>query len=49
MFITILTLVLLLEYGHGIARIVGKLIGVAGIERLAMSEILTKLIGARAQ
>ena len=47
MLFAILPLVLLLEYGHGIARIVGELIGVAGIERLTMAEILTKLVGTR--
>lgn len=32
--IMMLPLVLLLEYGHGIARIVGELVGITGIERL---------------
>ena len=44
-----LPLVLLLEYGHSVAGIVGELIRVAGVERLAMAEILAKLVGSRAQ
>ena len=49
MLVTVLPLVLLLEYGHSVTGIVGELIRVAGIERFAMAEILTKLVGARAQ
>ena len=44
MFIMMLPLVLLLEYGHGITGIVGELIGVAGIECFAMAEILLQLL-----
>ena len=45
MLVTVLPLVLLLEYGHSVTGIVGELIRVAGIERLTMAEILTKLVG----
>lgn len=49
MLVAMLPLVFLLEYGHGITRIVGELVGVTSIERLAMTEILSKLVGTRAQ
>ena len=44
MFIAILTLVLFIEVGHGITRIVRELVGVADIKRLAVTEVLLQII-----
>ena len=46
--VTMLPLVLLLEYGHSVTGIVGELIRVASIECFAMTEILAQLVGTRA-
>ena len=48
MLVTMLPLVLLLEYGHSVTGIVGELIRVASIECFAMTEILAQLVGTRA-
>ena len=38
--VAVLALVLLFEHGHGVTGVVGELVGVAGVERFAMAEIL---------
>lgn len=49
MLVAVAALLFLAEIGKGIARVVGKLVDVAGVEGFAVAEVFFQLLGAGAQ